>query len=268
MISKIIVDKNLKGADKVSDRFAYNIECKDAFDINLPEENIVLLFGGNGVGKTTLINLIKPPKKERINDTEESIKEEYTKRVIFKDNIPNEVHIFDYNSDSLRIRALEHDIGQFKDFGMFMQSTVSSYGESLIDQVTQFMVDLIELVRSNQPLTIVLDEIDCGMDLPNLTLLYNIMRGAIRINSNIQFIVSTNTYHMLHLHKRGFNMHTLEMTDINSYDDFTNIVESNMEIVSAKRKEIAQKKADDAKREQEEGFDKITETGKFRRIRH
>lgn len=224
MITKIHINDS-----EIASRMACNTEKKDKLTINIPNENILLLFGGNGVGKSTLMGKLKKPKRfDFIRAKYEEALNDFLSDVEF-DGEKHDVIYFDCITDGVREKGYKQNINTHKEIGLLFDSYRSSHGESLIDQVNEFLVENRDrIMEKDTRLTVVIDEVDSGLDLYNLDTIFSVVRHVANQNKNIQFIISTNSYHLIHLHGYGFNMHTMELVRIKDYNEYHRIVSNSM----------------------------------------
>lgn len=224
MITKIHINEA-----EIAHRMACNTEKKDKLTIDIPNENILILFGGNGVGKSTLINKLKKPKRfDFMRAKYEEALKEFLKDVEFDGEKHDVIH-FDCIKDGVREKGYKQNINTCKEMALLFDSYRSSHGESIIDQVNDFLVENKDMITEKDTrLTVVFDEIDSGLDLYNLDTIFSVIRHVANQNKNIQFIISTNSYHLIHLHGYGFNMHTLELVRVKDYNDYHRIVSNSM----------------------------------------
>ncbi|MNW63318.1 hypothetical protein D3C74_415190 [compost metagenome] len=112
-----------------------------------------------------------------------------------------------------------------------------SEGQSIIYSILSFFDFVIKKASDNKDKTIVilLDEVDSGLSVENINMLLHIIND---MPKNTQFFISTNQYHWVYAIKRGINMYNGEQITINSYDEFFNLLTSNMQELGQKRKMI------------------------------
>lgn len=190
---------------------------KDSFeeDVLLFEsadfKKLNILFGGNGVGKTTLLNGIVNSKLD-IDTSKELIIKTYTNS---KDNFR---HI-DKVSYTNYGRALLQKV----------KANEMSEGQSIIYSLLSYIENAKEVAIQNQDKTVVLvlDEIDSGLSAENINMILHILLDFLKID-NTQLFISSNHYHFVYVFKKVFNMYTGKQIEINSYDEYYEILSNEM----------------------------------------
>lgn len=177
-----------------------------------------ILFGGNGVGKTTLLNGI-------INNT---LDLETDKELILKSYI---------NSQN-NFRHISQVV--YKDIGTaLLQKTNAnkmSEGQSIIYTLLAYIEDARNEAIQNPDKTVILllDEIDSGLSAENINLILHMICDLLNIE-NIQIFISTNHYHFVHVFKKVFNMYTGKVSEFNSYEEYYKELSTRMVDLGKKR---------------------------------
>lgn len=177
-----------------------------------------ILFGGNGVGKTTLLNGI-------INNTLEL-------------DIETELIIKSYINSQNNFRHISQVV--YKDIGTaLLQKTNAnkmSEGQSIIYSLLAYIEDAKNEAIQNPDKTVVLllDEVDSGLSAENINLILHMICDLLNIE-NIQIFISTNHYHFIHVFKKVFNMYTGKVSEFKSYEEYYNELSTRMVDLGKKR---------------------------------
>lgn len=164
-----------------------------------------ILFGGNGVGKTTLLNGI-------INNRLEL---ETKKELIIKSYINSKDNFRHINQVT------------YKDMGRALLQKVNanelSEGQSIIYSLLAYIENTKKIASNNPDKTVVLvlDEIDSGLSAENINMILHLICDLLKMG-NIQLFISSNHYHFVYVFKNVFNMYTGKWIEINSYDEYFN----------------------------------------------
>lgn len=195
------------------------IYIKDKSDLNeilFPKEidlssQVVLLFGGNGVGKSTLIKTI--------------LGEKY--RGEFKSDITgNSMTMFRYIDSEQNSRELQRNpmVGYNGMFNMhnianMINAQELSEGQSIIYTVQEFLHLAKEQDIDKESLFVV-DEVDSGLSVDNIIWLCDEIKCIAKNNPNIQFVIAFNNYEFCEQFSEVTSMYTGEKLVINSYDQY------------------------------------------------
>lgn len=176
---------------------------------------INLLFGGNGVGKSTLLSSIIENKDiEMISD--------------------KEVMVLQYinSEDNLRINRQRREVNKIGDLLRFVNANRYSEGQSILHYFLRFLEDLKEIVRNNRDKDIVvcLDEIDSGLSCENINMILHLLNED--IFKNVQFFISTNNYHFTYCYKKVLDMYTGTWIRINSYEEYFQRLNDGIQIMN------------------------------------
>lgn len=184
---------------KVTDKEIEDILLFDEIN-NVTKFNI--LYGGNGVGKTTLLNSIRNGKVEL----------ETNNNIIIKSYSNSE------DNSNLNIRK---EILEIDDFVRTSNGNTFSEGQRMIHHLLPFLQELEELDTGDKSLVVLLDEIDSGLSAENLNMILIMLIDLIK-NKNAQIFISTNHYHFTYAVKTVLDMYTGKYRKINSYEEFYN----------------------------------------------
>lgn len=216
MIKKIFIPKQYKN------RFIK----KDYFEI--PNKRIIYLYGCNGVGKSSLLDLIDKSSNYRESlcevlkgEKDLDIKVEYH----YSTETPNIIYWKAENSSGGRCRdnyLLEENFDLFVDY---IDSTGISEGESLTNNFIKFLNNL-DTSKIN---ILLVDELDSGLGLGSINILKGYIYNFLIKNPHIYIIMSINNYQWIYKeeNKLLYRMDKGELIDINTYEEF---VELTLEI--------------------------------------
>lgn len=186
-------------------------------------KQVTLLFGGNGVGKSSLIQGIL---KQRDIDYE----------------LSKPTTAYSYINSKQNFREMERNdhlsINDMYDPGVLARKFAAgdlSEGQSIIFSI-QDIFDLCEAIDSDKDHIILLDEIDSGLSVDNVDYLARKIKRICKKHPNIQFVIAFNNYEFCRTFKDVFNMYNGEWVKINSYDEYFNLIKSNRNMLLKKRK--------------------------------
>jgi len=185
-------------------------------------KQVTLLFGGNGIGKSSLINAI----------LKQDIVYEYDKSVL----------LYSYINSKQNFKELErNDHLDYRD--MFDPSLIArkfdaselSEGQSIVYSL-QDIFKLCSQLDSSDDHLILLDEIDSGLSVENVDYVAKKIKAICKKYPYIQFIIAFNNYVFCKTFKEVFNMYNGEWIKINSFDEYFDIINSNKKMLLKKRK--------------------------------
>lgn len=177
-----------------------------------------ILFGGNGVGKTTLLNGI----------TNKKLDMDISKELIIKTYINSRDNFRHINK------------ANYKNYGVALVQKVNanemSEGQSIIYSLMAYIEDAKDIANKNKDKTVVLvlDEIDSGLSAENINMILHILLEFLEID-NTQLFLSSNHYHFVYVFKKVFNMYTGKVVEFNSYEEYFNELSKQMVSLGKKR---------------------------------
>ena len=176
---------------------------------------VTLLLGGNGVGKSSLINAIL--KKEIHYESDGKLTKFYS-----------------YVNSKQNFRELErNDKLTYSD--MFNpniilrmhEAQVLSEGQSIMYSLEDIF-DLCDVIKDNRNDSLVLlDEIDSGLFVDNIKFICEKIQEKCINNSKLQFIIAFNNYEFCRNFSEVFNMYNGKWISIDSYDEYYDIIIKN-----------------------------------------
>lgn len=187
-------------------------------------QQVTLLMGGNGVGKSTLLNEILNQRCDIVTPEPTRMYSYVNSKQNFKEMDRNDQlsyqDMFDPNLISRKFSAGELSEGQ---------SIIYSLQE--IFQLCKYLSE-----EPTENFIVLLDEIDSGLSVDNVEYLAKKIKRIAKSNPNIQFLIAFNNYEFCREFKTVFNMYTGKWTTISSYDDYRNTIKSNRKELLKKRK--------------------------------
>lgn len=179
-----------------------------------------ILFGGNGVGKTTFLNAIRDNK------------------VSFETDNNQEVLIKSYTNsiDNMKINSKDRELKTMKQVQIVYNSSSLSEGQTIIHYVLNFLQEIKDL-KTDKQIVVLLDEVDSGLSVENINFLLWQIKDLIE-KKNVQFFISSNHFHFVYAQKMVLNMYTGKYTKIDSYEEYFELLNNGIQVMqnSNKRK--------------------------------
>lgn len=168
---------------------------------NLHKINI--LFGGNGVGKSTFLNGLKNGS--------------------FELETTNPIHILSYKNseDNKKVSKYAELTGRY-DILKVYNSSAYSEGQGMIHFLLPFLYDVKDVAKENadKDIVVLIDEIDSGLSIENINMMLHIVCEIGEEYKNVQFFISSNHYHYAYVFKKVLSMYDGQWITIESYEDY------------------------------------------------
>ena len=186
-------------------------------------EQVTLLFGANGVGKSSLIKGILKQKE-------------------IKFNCDKEIKLYSYINNEQNFRNMNKNSNlSYED--MFNPYLINkkynadelSEGQSIIYSLQDIFELCMQIKDDSNDSVILLDEIDSGLSIDNVDYLSDKIKEITDKYSNIQFIITFNNFEFCRNFPKVFNMYNGKYVNIESYEQYRNIINSNREMLLEKR---------------------------------
>lgn len=186
-------------------------------------EQVTLLFGANGVGKSSLIKGILKQKE-------------------IKFNCDKEIKLYSYINNEQNFRNMNKNSNlSYED--MFNPYLINkkynaeelSEGQSIIYSLQDIFELCMQIKDDSNDSVILLDEIDSGLSIDNVDYLSDKIKEITDKYSNIQFIITFNNFEFCRNFPKVFNMYNGKYINIESYEQYRNIINSNREMLLEKR---------------------------------
>lgn len=176
---------------------------------------INILFGGNGVGKTTFINAIKD-NKVRIEGDKDFIIKAYTNSF---DNVRNNQN---------------KQLDNRRDFVKAINAKSFSEGQAIIHYVLSFLYDIKEM-NTEKDIIVLLDEVDSGLSVENINMLLWQIKEIVE-SKNVFFFISSNHYHFTKAIRNVLSMYDGKYITINNYEEYFNLLQDGIGIMKNSNK--------------------------------
>lgn len=171
-------------------------------------KKVNVLFGGNGVGKSTFLKMIRDNLFEIEGEVEE---------IKYYANSVENTHV-NSNKELMSARdAVKH-----------MNASIYSEGQASIHFLLSFLYDLKNLEKNT---IVLLDEIDSGVSAENLNMIARTI-NELNKKDNLQFFISANNYHLIYIYKEVLNMYDGKLTKINSYEEYFSSLMNGVNIMN------------------------------------
>ena len=186
-------------------------------------EQVTLLFGANGVGKSSLIKGILKQKE-------------------IKFNCDKEIKLYSYINNEQNFRNMNKNSNlSYEDmFNPYLinkkyNAAELSEGQSVIYSLQDIFELCMQIKDDSNDSVILLDEIDSGLSIDNVDYLSDKIKEITDKYSNIQFIITFNNFEFCRNFPKIFNMYNGKYINIESYEQYRNIINSNREMLLEKR---------------------------------
>lgn len=195
----------------------------------LPPRRMVYLYGCNGIGKSSLLELIN----------------NYYNNKNFKDE--NKMVIETYLEEPIKClywKAENDSAGRGKDsdtllknidmFTDFYAATRTSEGEAL----TNNFINFLERLDTSKINLLLIDELDSGLGIGSINILKGYLFNFLKKNQHISIIMGINNYQWIYKEplKNIYRMDKGKEVTINSYDEFVELtLDINQKLLSKKQ---------------------------------
>lgn len=182
--------------------------------------DINILYGGNGIGKSSLLKILESKLKNAKN---------YNKQIIVDKDTKNKMYIYKNSRDNIKESKLFD--GMPEQFVMYFKSE----GEGIYLSLHHFIGALEDAIKNDEcDINIVfIDELDSGLSCELQSRLFKRIKKL--ANKGIQFIITVNTYQLIRDNKgECVNMLNGEHIKLNSYDEFFELAKENRKVIGTK----------------------------------
>jgi len=196
--------KEIKVIDKKIKDILLFEEVKNVKKLNI-------LFGGNGVGKTTFLQAIRDGKIELCCD--------------------KKLHILSYTNsiDNAKINR-KKELVTSRDFVKAYNVNHYSEGQSIIHYILSFLHDIKE-IETDKQIVVLLDEMDSGLSAENINMLLWQIKELMD-HQHVQFFISTNHYHFVHVVKEVLNLYNGTYQRIESYEKYFELLNDGIQVMN------------------------------------
>lgn len=161
---------------------------EDYFDFK--NNRLIMLWGGNGVGKSSLLELISQNKEQKI-------------------------YYWVASKDAPLRNGNEVGLENILNFSLLYDSKISSEGQNI---TVTFSQHLNEVPDDTEILLI--DELDSGLSAEHIHICMSILSDWLKEHKKTQCFLSINNYHWIYMFKTVYRMDIGEFCDINNYEDY------------------------------------------------
>lgn len=226
----------------------------------LPNPQIVPLFGANGSGKTTLLNGIEDTvhamsyeeirkKREEMDRTDiliESLKGKAPKKGNYcfeldMDKEPTMLLAYRNSKDNFRNKEAGSYFESF-DLNYISQKLTAqalSEGQSIVYSGFGLFDTIQEELFSENPknLIVLIDELDSGLSIDNLIHAYSRIEVLAHTSSNVQFFISFNNPFILRYFHECISMYTGKVIRLESMDQMIRELQKGSKKLDRRRKD-------------------------------
>lgn len=188
---------------------------------------INLLFGGNGQGKSSLI--------EYLNTLSNSREPMGSDKSIFKfcrlTKTKDDIKVYSFvnrknNASYFDGQTLNEDLFVFNSIRK-LQSSERSEGQSVIQSLSDFFY-VIDRLDANTKAVVLMDEIDSGLDACMCNYLVKRLKKLISLKPNLQIFIAFNQYEISKLDKEWVNICTGEIENCpKTYEEYYKRLSNN-----------------------------------------
>lgn len=207
-------------------------ECKDILLFNKVGElkRVNILFGGNGVGKSTFLRYINEDKI-RLDTDSEVLKFNYINSY---DNSRAAKGAGRHSNDSFLEKISIKDVNEIYNASSFSEGQSIVY--FMIDFFNNLEKEIVKEENMDKEVVVTIDEMDSGLSAENINFLCHILCDISNNFPNVTFFISANHYHFIYVFKEVLNMYNGKFEKINSYEEFFSKLNDGIAIMSKSKK--------------------------------
>lgn len=196
-------------------------------------KNLNLLFGANGVGKTSFLKYIDKCTNNKDLSNNIRLREGY-----------KAFNLYSFSNSDNNYR----EVGRSSNFGIYPEahSIVKKYAASSLSEGQSIIFsiqDFLEYLENNLPYenevsnVILMDEIDSGLSVDNIKYVMDRVNNIINERKDIQMFISFNNYAVCENNPNNvLSMYTGKYIKINGYRQFRYYIGINRDKLLKKRK--------------------------------
>lgn len=182
------------------------------FDTIKIESSINILFGGNGVGKSSFLEAIA------------------TNKAKIESNANYEIMFYKNSTDNAKSNKMK-ELGTTSDFVKAINSIHYSEGQASIHHILSFLEDVKDKTKKDNNIVMLMDEIDSGLSVENINMLMWLINELID-TGKVQTYIATNHYHWIYVYKNVINLYTGKYLKIDTYEEYFNLLNEGIQIMA------------------------------------
>lgn len=194
------------------------------FDFTPFKNNVIPLFGPNGVGKSTLIKALENQRGKITIDR------------------PTQFYSYQNSRDNFKVREARTYTENF-DLG-FISAKFGAKSISEGQSIIYSMFDLLDGLKpgnglnpkNGKDMTILLDEIDSGMSIDNIDITMRKIKKLLNLRSDLQFIISFNSPRVVKHFPEVLSMYDGQMIELHNEDDMLEEINNHKKTFNKARK--------------------------------
>lgn len=199
--------------------------------LQLKNPHMVLLFGPNGVGKSTLIKQILNMR----NDHEAGL-------VIVHDGKPARVYSYSNAKDNFKVREPRNYMESFDP--VFMNAKYDAQSISEGQSIIYSVFDLLDALKPGdgafqtpgKDTIVFLDEIDSGLSIDNIDVAMRKIKYALSRRDDLQIFMSFNSPRVLKHFPQVVSMYDGSVMTLRSDEDMLNVIKAHKKEFDKARK--------------------------------
>lgn len=203
-------------------KLIYNKTLGRLYQQIYPLEKITLLYGGNGAGKSTILNTLKSICLTGIQKSNCEWKPYYNFE--YEYNNPGSIIYYSNSSNNFMLKISRND--DITPFELSNMLDGNSEGQAVYKSAEQFIDYIYNSEDSDKNYIVLMDEIDSGLDpVATINLVESIKKLFIKY-PHFQFIISFNNFEMLKLSERMLNVYSGKFESTKDYqNDYNKYIE-------------------------------------------